>query len=738
MKRILLALALCLCAGGALAQGVAQPANQFWATPTGGPGFLGLRPIALSDISALLTFTNTGGTAACVQLPALSGDITSSGCVTTLPQVNTNVGTWGGANSIPNFTVNGKGLVTAAGSNTPAIPFSELTGSATCAQMPAETGDVTSPAGSCANTLATVNATPGTFGGANSIPTFTSTGKGLFTASGAVTPSIPFTELTGSATCAQEPAFTGDVTTPAGSCAHTLATVNGNVGSFGSSTAIPSITFNGKGLATAAITNAVIAPAGTLTGTTLNSPIVTSSLTSVGKSVAGVPGIQIGVPGALFDGATDDTAAINTAISNLYTAGGGTLYLPAGTTVVNTSGGISMRSFVNVVGTEGTVIKCGTNTGSGGCVTGRANWQLIKSGMSHVKFVAGASNTTGTVLNFTSVNYSDFGWLSFSGFTAGIALNINMTTGQPTNFDDAGENGNIIFNSFHDWQMFENSGIGRFVQMGGHYSAGTTIDSVVTQNEFRNLNGKYSVHCFDIIKATDTNYFVNNLCRTDTQGTAAIVLGDDPVNTAVPIGVEDNVFVNQIFSAGPAVTGAYAAGTSGMAFWAGSWTFGNVAWSFNSDVPQASIEVDVISSPQGNCFYGTGAGLHKSVPAGMYFARFCDGPGANSGTQAWDNTAFTVNPANNATVLGTTTQGFRYLILTNSVTATSYTIQMPCSARDGDLFTISSNGPGATTLTMNSCPTQATTIFNPFTTLGQGTTGTWRLIGNSLSWVKVS
>jgi hypothetical protein len=84
--------------------------------------------------------------------------------------------------------------------------------------------------------------------------------------------------------------LTGDVTAGpgSGSQAATLATVNANVGSFGSSTAIPSFTVNGKGLITAASTNAVIAPAGTLTGTTLASNVVTSSLTTVGTIGTGV------------------------------------------------------------------------------------------------------------------------------------------------------------------------------------------------------------------------------------------------------------------------------------------------------------------------------------------------------------------------------------------------------------------------------------------------------------------
>jgi len=73
--------------------------------------------------------------------------------------------------------------------------------------------------------------------------------------------------------------LTGDVTSVGN--ATTLATV-ATAGVTGSSTAIPVVTINAKGLTTSITTAAVIAPAGTLTGSTLASGVTASSLTSLG------------------------------------------------------------------------------------------------------------------------------------------------------------------------------------------------------------------------------------------------------------------------------------------------------------------------------------------------------------------------------------------------------------------------------------------------------------------------
>ena len=61
----------------------------------------------------------------------------------------------------------------------------------------------------------------------------------------------------GTVPAARMPAHTGDATSVAGAVALTLATVNSNVGSFGSATSVPILTVNAKGLVTAVSTATV-------------------------------------------------------------------------------------------------------------------------------------------------------------------------------------------------------------------------------------------------------------------------------------------------------------------------------------------------------------------------------------------------------------------------------------------------------------------------------------------------
>jgi hypothetical protein len=105
-----------------------------------------------------ITLNSTGGGGGggdpCLSLN-LTGDVHSTNsCLTTLATVNGNVGTFGSPGSVNTITVNAKGLITAVVPTPITLPFTSITGTLGCAQMPAFTGDVTSGAGTCANALA--------------------------------------------------------------------------------------------------------------------------------------------------------------------------------------------------------------------------------------------------------------------------------------------------------------------------------------------------------------------------------------------------------------------------------------------------------------------------------------------------------------------------------------------------------------------------------------------------------
>lgn len=180
----------------------------------------------------------------------------------------------GGSGTVTNFsivTANGFSGSVANSTTTPALTITTtitglLKGNGTAISAAVAGTDYLTPTGSAAGLTSFPTLNQNTTGSAATLTTGRTIG---------ITGDLVWTS----------PTFDGSANVTASS---TLATVNSNTGSFGSSTSIPTFTVNAKGLITAASGNVVIAPAGTLTGTTLAANVVTSSLTSVGTISTGV------------------------------------------------------------------------------------------------------------------------------------------------------------------------------------------------------------------------------------------------------------------------------------------------------------------------------------------------------------------------------------------------------------------------------------------------------------------
>lgn len=184
---------------------------------------------------------------------------------------------------------------------------------------------------------------------------------------------------------------TGDVTAAA-----TLATVNSNVGQFGSTTAIPVVTVNGKGLVTAISTTSITVGDGALT-LAIGTAAATNTTVTIGTgtgftandSTATTYDIKVGP--ALTNLATFMTTAtagfIRRTAQDTYTIDTNT-YLTSGTGVSSWSGGTT--GLLPSTATVGAVTVTGTLVVANGG-TGTTNGSITGTGA--LSYTAGGSNT---------------------------------------------------------------------------------------------------------------------------------------------------------------------------------------------------------------------------------------------------------------------------------------------------------------------------------------------------------
>jgi len=228
--------------------------------------------------------------------------------------------------------------------------------------------------------------------------------------------------------------LTGDVTSVGN--ATTLATV-ASAGSTGSSTAIPVITINAKGLTTSITTAAVVAPAGTLSGGTLASGVTASSLTSLGTiaSLVVTAGTISTTPSASTDIA--NKTYVDTVAQGLDTKAS----VVAATTVNITLSGAQTIDGISVVAADRVLVKNQTlpqNNGLYLCASGAwtrttdmntwaqvpGAYVFVEDGTTQADTGWVCTSNAGGTLGTTAIV-----WAQFSGAGSGVSSITFGTTG---------------------------------------------------------------------------------------------------------------------------------------------------------------------------------------------------------------------------------------------------------------------------------------------------------------------
>ena len=347
----------------------------------------------------------------------------------------------------------------------------------------------------------------------------------------------------------------------------TLATVNTNTGTFGSITAIPVVTVNGKGLVTAMSTVAVSIPSGSLsfigdvTGTGTTGSNTTLTLATVNTNV-GAYGDSITVPTITVNAKGLVTAASQTAIPTATSSVTGLLTLTDWSTFNSKQNQLNGTGFVKVTGTtvsydNSTYLTTISGIAAGGELSGTyASPSLVNSAVTG-KVLTGVNITGGTIADTDSI-LTAFGKVQnqINGLIGGSIYKgtWDASTNTPTLTSSVGTAGNYYIvsvagttnlNGITDWQVGD-----WVIYQGSEWEKVDNTDAVVSVNGF---TGAVSLTTSNISEGSNL-YYTDVRARTSISGSTGISYNS---TTGVITNSAPDQTVSLTASTGISTTGTY-------------------------------------------------------------------------------------------------------------------------------------------------------------------------------------